>query len=250
MLTLKKSLGQHFLHDENVCRNIVALLPDMRGKNLLEIGPGGGALTKYLLALEGVNYVAVEYDREKVDYLLQQYPQAEGKILHQDFIKTAYPFQETCSLIGNFPYNISSSILFKLLEWEENIELVIGMFQKEVALRVAAKEGNKTYGILSVLIQAFYDVDYKMDVHEKCFTPSPKVKSGVIVLKNKHNPYCIENKSKFITLIKMAFGQRRKTLRNALKGYFNPELLREDVFNKRAEQLSVEEFVALFNIRR
>jgi 16S rRNA (adenine1518-N6/adenine1519-N6)-dimethyltransferase len=244
--TLKKSLGQHFLHDENMCRKIVSELGHKAGMQLLEIGPGGGALTKYLAAWDDVAYKAIEVDTEKVAYLQKTFPALDGKLILQDILKASAPFEGVFSIIGNFPYNISSPILFKVLEWEPQVKEVIGMFQKEVALRVASKPGNKTYGILSVLIQAFFDVEYLFDVHENCFTPPPKVKSGVIRLKNIHNPFGIADKRKFIHLVKAAFNQRRKTLRNALRGTLGPEALKEAIMEKRAEQLAVADFVALY----
>lgn len=213
---------------------------------LLEIGPGGGAITKYLIELEGIDYKAIEVDNEKVLYLKHTYPILENRIIEQDILKADAPFSDNFSIIGNFPYNISSPILFRVLEWEQQVDEVIGMFQKEVAQRVACKEGSKTYGILSVLMQTFYKVEYLFDVHENCFTPPPKVKSGVIRLTNLHNPHDIENKKKFIQLIKAAFNQRRKTLRNSLKGTLPPEALVDTLFNNRAEQLSVDEFVGIY----
>ncbi len=243
--TLKKSLGQHFLHDENMCRKIVSQLTHTEGTQLLEIGPGGGAITKYLIELPGVDYKAIEIDTEKVEYLKKTYPVLQDKIIEKDILKADVPFEGQFSIIGNFPYNISSPILFKVLDWEPQVDEVIGMFQKEVAQRVACKEGSKTYGILSVLMQAFFDVEYLFDVHENCFTPPPKVKSGVIRLKNTRNPHQIDNKRKFINLVKAAFNQRRKTLRNALKGTLPPQALTDKIFDKRAEQLSVADFVSL-----
>jgi len=248
MYTLKKSLGQHFLHDENMCRKIVEFVVRTPGMQLLEVGPGGGALTKYLMQWLDIDYKAIEIDEEKVVYLHKTYPQLQGKIIMQDILKADVPFDGEFSVIGNFPYNISSPILFKVLEWEPQVTEVIGMFQKEVALRVASGPGSKVYGILSVLMQAFFSVEYLTDVHENCFTPPPKVKSGVLRFTNLHNPYHIENKRRFIIMVKAAFNQRRKTLRNALKSIVPPDMLTDDpVFDKRAEQLSVAEFVALYN---
>ena len=243
--TLKKSLGQHFLHDENMCKKIVSEVTRKPGMKLLEVGPGGGAITKYLLDWEDVNYKAIEVDEEKVTYLNKTYPKIEGKIVLQDILKAEAPFEENFSVIGNFPYNISSPILFKVLEWEPQVDEVIGMFQKEVALRVAAGPGSKVYGILSVLMQAFFEVKYLIDVNENCFTPPPKVKSGVLRFTNLGNPYSITNKKKFINLVKAAFNQRRKTLRNALKGTLPPEALTGMIMDKRAEQLSVGDFVTI-----
>lgn len=248
MYTLKKSLGQHFLHDENMCRKIVGFVTRKEGMKLLEIGPGGGAITKYLLEWTEADYKAIEVDEEKVVYLEKTYPAIKGRVAKQDILKADMPFESPFSVIGNFPYNISSPILFKVLEWEPQVDEVIGMFQKEVAQRVAAGAGSKTYGILSVLIQAFFKVTYLTDVHENCFTPPPKVKSGVLRLTNTHNPYNIEDKKKFIMLVKTAFNQRRKTLRNALKPVIMPAAMEGDaVFDKRAEQLTVADFVALYN---
>jgi 16S rRNA (adenine1518-N6/adenine1519-N6)-dimethyltransferase len=246
--TLKKSLGQHFLHDENMCRKIVASLQVKEGMQLLEIGPGGGAITKYLIELKGVDYKAIEIDNEKVVYLQKTYPYLQGKIIEKDILKASVPFDGKFSIIGNFPYNISSPILFKVLEWEPQVEEVIGMFQKEVAQRVASGPGSKLYGILSVLMQAFFEVEYLFEVHENCFTPPPKVKSGVIRLRSISNPYEITNQRKFITLVKTAFNQRRKTLRNALKSILPADALKDPVMDKRAEQLSVGDFVALYKL--
>lgn len=243
--TLKKSLGQHFLHDENICKKIVAQPEHKPGMQLLEIGPGGGAITKYLLEWNDIDYRAIEIDEEKVNYLQKTYPVLKERIIQQDILKANVPFDGHFSIIGNFPYNISSPILFKVLDWEEQVDEVIGMFQKEVALRVASKPGSKVYGILSVLMQAYFKVEYLFDVHENCFTPPPKVKSGVIRMLNMHNPYEITDRKKFIQLVKAAFNQRRKTLRNALKGTLPPDALADPIFEKRAEQLSVEQFVAM-----
>jgi 16S rRNA (adenine1518-N6/adenine1519-N6)-dimethyltransferase len=212
---------------------------------LLEVGPGGGALTKYLVQLEAINFKAVELDDEKVTYLLKTYPSLEGRIIHQSFLDIEKPFEGRFTVIGNFPYNISTQILFKILEWKDDVECVIGMFQKEVAQRAAAKEGNKVYGVLSVLVQAFYDVHYLFDVNEKSFTPPPKVKSGVIRLLPRKQVPDMKDEKAFFLLVKTAFNQRRKTLRNAVKGLFDATILQEELFDKRAEQLTVEQFAAL-----
>lgn len=245
MYTLKKSLGQHFLHDENICRKIVSALQQFPFSQLLEVGPGGGALTKYLLELKDVDFKAVELDDEKVAYLIKTYPLIEGRIIHQSFLDIEKPFAGCFTVIGNFPYNISTQILFKILEWKEDVECMIGMFQKEVAQRAAAKEGNKVYGVLSVLVQAFFDVEYLFDVNEKSFTPPPKVKSGVIRLLPKKESLQMKNEESFFLLVKTAFNQRRKTLRNAVKALFDATILEDDLFNKRAEQLTVRQFAAL-----
>lgn len=247
-ITLKKSLGQHFLTDENMCKKIVEQPHYTQDMNLVEVGPGGGAITKYLLEKEGVNYKAIEVDAEKVAYLPTILPRIDGKIIHEDFLKTGLPFgEEQFSIIGNFPYNISTQIMFRVYDWQPQVVEVVGMFQKEVADRIAAVPNNKVYGILSVLMQAFFKVEYLFDVPPNCFKPPPKVMSGVIRLTNLHNPYQIANPERFKKIVKAAFGQRRKTLRNALKGFWSNEAMKADIFNKRAEQLSIADFVALYN---
>lgn len=213
--------------------------------NLVEVGPGGGALTKYLLQIPHINFKAVEIDLEKVDYLKKTYPAIKDKIIHQGFLEADKPFEEKFTVVGNFPYNISTQILFKILDWKEEVEGMVGMFQKEVAQRIAAKEGNKTYGVLSVLVQAFYNVEYLFDVNENCFTPPPNVMSSVIRLTPVNEKLEMKNEKKFFLLVKTAFNQRRKTLRNAVKGLFTPEILQDEIFNKRAEQLKAEEFALL-----
>lgn len=245
MYTLKKSLGQHFLKDENICRKIVSSLQEHPFKQLLEVGPGGGALTKYLLQLPDIDFKAVELDEEKVTYLFQTFPQLQGKIIHESFLDTDKPFSGRFTVVGNFPYNISTQILFKILEWKEDVETVVGMFQKEVAQRVAAKEGNKVYGVLSVLVQAFYKVEYLFDVHENCFQPPPKVKSGVIRLLPLKEIPPMKSEQYFFQLVKTAFNQRRKTLRNAVRSLFDAAYLQDELFNKRAEQLTVQQFAEL-----
>lgn len=244
--TLKKSLGQHFLHDENMCKQIVAQLEYTGGKKIVEIGPGGGALSKYLIAIPDIDYKAIEIDEEKFHYLEATYPAIKGKIILKDVLQAELPFEGTFSVIGNFPYNISSPIMFKMLEWETQVDEVIGMFQKEVAQRIAAGPGSKMYGILSVLTQAYFKVDYLFDVLPTSFTPPPKVMSGVVRFANIHNPHNIENFKKFKMLVKAAFGQRRKTLRNALRSYVPAAALTDPLMDKRAEQLSVTDFIYLY----
>jgi len=244
MYTLRKSLGQHFLRDENVSRKIVATLSRHPFTRLLEVGPGAGALTKYLLGLEGVDFLAVELDEEKIAFLQTTWPVLKGKIIHASILDMEIPFEGKFTVIGNFPYNISSQILFKMLDWKDQLETVNGMFQKEVALRVAAKEGSKVYGVLSVLIQAFFGVEYLFEVHEQCFNPPPKVKSAVIRLIPGPVPDFRDEKS-FFLLVKTAFNQRRKTLRNAVKALFDEEVLRDQLFGQRAEQLTVADFARL-----
>ncbi len=251
MYTLKKSLGQHFLRDENISRKIVAAIrehaPLQRegGWPLLEVGPGAGAITKYLLELEGVDFKAVELDEEKLVYLKKTYPSLEGKLIHRSILDMDRPFEGPFTVAGNFPYNISSQILFKILDWKDDVEAMTGMFQKEVALRIAAKEGSKVYGVLSVLVQAFFDVEYLFEVNEQCFNPPPKVRSAVIRLLPRKERPSIRKEEYFFRLVKMAFNQRRKTLRNAVRGLFEPNQLSEEIFNLRAEQLSVEKFAEL-----
>lgn len=245
MYTLKKSLGQHFLKDENICRKIIDELNTISFKNLLEVGPGGGALTKYLIQIPDINFKAVEVDDEKVEFLQKTYPVLKDKIIHQSVLDIEIPFDSSFTLIGNFPYNISTQILFKVLEWEEVVECVIGMFQKEVAQRIAAKEGNKVYGVTSVLVQAYFDVVYLFDVNENSFVPPPSVKSGVIKLLPRKEKISIKSKPAFFELVKTAFNQRRKTLRNACKNLFDITVLQQPIFNNRAEQLSVSDFAQL-----
>lgn len=243
---LKKSLGQHFLHNEQICQKIIDAVEQKPKLKLLEIGPGAGALSKYLIEWKDVHYKAIEIDEEKVIFLEKTYPSIKDHLLNIDFLKAEIPFEDDFSIIGNFPYNISSSILFKVLEWEPQVKEVVGMFQKEVAMRIASKEGNKSYGILSVLMQTFYSVEYLFDVGPGNFTPPPKVMSGILKFRHLDNPYDILDKKAFIRFVKAAFSQRRKTLRNALKSNFPVEKLSDEIFNKRAEQLSVQAFTDLF----
>ena len=248
MHTYKKSLGQHFLHDENVCRKIIDELQQQPFSRLLEVGPGGGALTKYLLEIPDIELKAVELDAEKISYLLHTYPTLQGKIMHADFLALEKPFRENFTVIGNFPYNISTQILFRMLDWRPGVETVIGMFQKEVAQRVAAREGNKVYGVLSVLIQAFFDVQYLFEVHENSFVPPPQVKSAVIRLQPRHELPDMKSEKMFFNLVKTAFNQRRKMLRNSVKTLFSADTLQQDIFTKRPEQLRIDEFAALTHL--
>lgn len=245
MYTLKKSLGQHFLKDDLIIGQILDALKLTSYKNLLEVGPGAGALTKLLIQIPDINFKAVEIDEEKIVFLKKNYPSLVDKIIADSFLDINMPFEETFTVIGNFPYNISTQILFKILEWRENVPVVIGMFQKEVAERTAAGPGSKVYGVLSALVQAYYDVEYLFDVNPECFNPPPKVMSGVIKLTRKKNPLDVKSDRAYWVLVKTAFNQRRKTLRNALKGQFSPEVLQDELFNKRAENLSIHDFAAL-----
>jgi len=245
MYTIKKSLGQHFLKDETIIQKIVAALREHPFKNLLEVGPGTGALTKHLIKLPGINFKAVELDDEKVVYLQQQYPVLQQKIIHQSFLEIDKPFEEPFTVIGNFPYNISTQILFKVLEWKDDVPVVIGMFQKEVAERAASGPGNKVYGVLSALIQAYYNVEYLFDVPPGSFNPPPKINSGVIRLTRRETVLNVKSDRAYWVLVKTAFNQRRKTLRNAVKSLFDATVLKEDIFNLRAEALSIDDFAAL-----
>ncbi len=245
MHTLKKSLGQHFLKDESVCRKIVAALSPTPFTNLIEVGPGGGALTKYLVTLPGIHFKAVEVDNEKVTWLKKEFPQLAPNIIHESFLDLQQPFDDRFAVIGNFPYNISTEIVFKVIQWRQHVDCMVGMFQKEVAQRLASKEGSKVYGVTSVLTGAFFDVEYLFDVDQSCFTPPPKVMSGVIKLVPKKEPVQIKDERKLFVLVKTAFNQRRKTLRNAVKSLFDEEVLKEELFNKRPEQLSIQDFAAL-----
>ncbi|MFY7652336.1 MAG: 16S rRNA (adenine(1518)-N(6)/adenine(1519)-N(6))-dimethyltransferase RsmA [Chitinophagaceae bacterium] len=245
--TLKKSLGQHFLHDEQVIKQIIDAIVQLNQTQIVEVGPGGGALTKHLLSISSIQLKAIEFDQEKVAYLQKQYPNYASVFLQQDFLKAIPPFADSFAVVGNFPYNISSQILFKILDWKEQVPFVVGMFQKEVAERVAASPNSKAYGVISVLIQAFYSVTYLFDVPAHCFNPPPKVVSGVILLERRKDTLPIQSHKKFVLLVKTAFGQRRKMLRNPLKPYFTAEKLQHPLFNKRAEQLSLNDFVALSN---
>ena len=245
MYTIKKSLGQHFLKDEKIVERIVAALQQHSFKNLLEVGPGGGALTKHLIKIPDIHFKAVELDEEKVNYLLKQFPSLQGNLIHQSFLTIDRPFDEPFTVIGNFPYNISTQILFKVLEWKGYVPVVIGMFQKEVAERASAKEGGKIYGVLSVLLQYYYDVEYLFSVGNECFTPQPKVQSGVIRLTAREKFFPVKSERAFWVLVKTAFNQRRKTLRNGVKSLIPKEILTDEFFNRRAETLSVEEFAAL-----
>lgn len=252
MVKAKKYLGQHFLMNEGICRNIANALQVHKGyKNVLEIGPGTGALTKYLLARKDIELSCIEIDGESIDYLEENFPQLEGSILDGDFLKvdwyerTDVPF----AVIGNFPYNISTQILFKVYEFKDLMPEVVGMFQKEVAERVASPPGKKAYGILSVLLQAFYDIEYLFTVDAKEFEPPPRVQSGVIRLKRNDVAKLDCDADLFLKVVKTAFNQRRKTLRNSLSGMLvgvDPEIF-GDLLQKRPEQLKAEGFVVFTN---
>lgn len=245
MLQLKKSLGQHFLKDESVSQRIVEVLKERPLKNLLEVGSGGGALTKYLVKLPGIQLKCIEIDDEKVKFLRDTFPQLRNNIVHADILKTGVPFSENFTVVGNFPYNISSQIVFKILEWKTSVDTMVGMFQKEVAERIAAGEGSKIYGVTSVLVQAFFAVEYLFEVEEQAFNPPPKVKSAVIRMSPLTKPVNMKSERALTVLVKTAFNQRRKTLRNAVKSLFTAEELKDEIFDKRAEALSVQQFADL-----
>lgn len=241
----KKYLGQHFLNDEGVAERIAGSISgDIH--NLLEVGPGMGVLTKYLVSNPNINFWAVELDLESVAYLRRHYP--ELQLVEGDFLKMDLRalFQDSFAIIGNFPYNISSQILFRVYEQRDRVTEVVGMFQKEVAERVAAQPGSKVYGILSVLLSAFYDIEYLFTVNENLFTPPPKVKSAVIRLRRNSVKSLECDEKLFTQVVKTSFNQRRKTMRNALKPMgIELGLIPDALLGKRAEQLSVADFVLI-----
>jgi 16S rRNA (adenine1518-N6/adenine1519-N6)-dimethyltransferase len=245
----KKHLGQHFLRDMEVASRIAASLPLDGRTSVLEIGPGTGVLTQFLLQNPDIDLTAVELDGESVKYLNQHYPQL--KVIEADFLKMDLKtmFQDKFCIIGNFPYNISSQIFFKMLDNKDSIPCLVGMIQKEVAERMAAPAGSKTYGILSVLMQAYYSIDYLFTVHEHVFDPPPKVKSAVIRLTRNDVSKIDCNEQLFKTVVKTAFNQRRKQMRNSLKPLVakdNP-MFADPLFDKRPEQLDVAAFIDLTN---
>ena len=262
----KKALGQHFLTDQSVARAIVdALQPDAVSAPMpvLEIGPGMGVLSQYLLERTDIDLKLVEIDSESVAYLMQHFPGLAGRLLEADFLKMNLPkfFPGDFCIIGNFPYNISSQIFFRILDYKDRIPQVVCMIQKEVAERIAEKPGTKTYGILSVLLQAWYDIEYLFTVGSGCFAPPPKVESAVIRLTRNSRTDLGCDEALFKTVVKTAFGQRRKMMRNPLKplarakaersGWSEEQLadfLAQEVFSLRPERLSVEDFVALTNL--
>jgi 16S rRNA (adenine1518-N6/adenine1519-N6)-dimethyltransferase len=248
----KKHLGQHFLKDENIAKDIVeALKHTSLYKKVLEVGPGMGVLTKYLLGKKDYETFIIDIDRESIAYLEKHFPLLKGKIISGDFLQLdlATLFAEPFAVIGNFPYNISTEILFKVLDNKEQVPEVVGMFQKEVAERIAAKPRNKTYGITSVLLQAYYDIDYLFTVPETVFDPPPKVKSAVIRLTRNTVQKLDCDEKLFKQIVKAGFNQRRKTLRNSIRAYpLKPEFTEHKYLTQRAEELSVSDFVALTNM--
>lgn len=244
MVKPKKYLGQHFLKDQNIAKKIVECFKAKNSEVILEIGPGTGVLTKYLMQRENESYF-MEIDRESVDYLKTQYPEIALKIIFNDILKQDLSeiTQKQIAVIGNFPYNISSRILFKVMDNKAKITELVGMFQKEVAERIVSKPGSKVYGILSVLIQAFYDAEYLFTVNENVFDPPPKVKSGVIRLTRKENFDLNCNETLFFKIVKTAFNQRRKVLRNSLKVFQGINECGEELMRLRPEQLSFRDFI-------
>jgi 16S rRNA (adenine1518-N6/adenine1519-N6)-dimethyltransferase len=245
----KKHLGQHFLNDNAIAENIVnAILDKDSITPIIEVGPGTGVLTQFLVK-RSVNFFAMDVDEESINYLKNTYPEKKDNLLLADFLesdlkKIAGP---KFNVVGNFPYNISSQIMFKVLEHKNNVNYVVGMFQKEVAMRLAEKPGSKVYGILSVLLQAYYDIEYLFTVNENVFTPPPKVKSAVIRLTRNSVEKLNCNEDLFKKVVKTTFNQRRKTIRNSVRTLFNNNELRHPLLDKRPEQLSVNQFVELTN---
>ncbi len=248
MVRPKKHLGQHFLVDQNIARKITALL---KAENavVLEIGPGTGTLTQYLIPRFTHNLWLVEIDTESVEYLKNKFPEYTGRIIEGDFLQISLNQLNTSpfAIIGNFPYNISSQIFFHILTHKEQVQEVVCMIQKEVAERIAAGPGSKTYGILSVLLQTWYEIEYCFTINETVFHPPPKVKSAVIRLTRNSRTELECNTGLFQHIVKMAFNQRRKTLRNALRSLIPPAMMHLEILNKRAEQLSISEFIKLTN---
>ena len=245
----KKHLGQHFLRDENIAKKIVGSLVRKKDyETVVEVGAGTGVLTKYLLQEKDLETFVVEIDRESIAFLKKNFPKLEGRIIEKDFLEFNpdwLPSFKPFAVIGNFPYNISSQILFKVLDYRNQIPEVVGMFQKEVAERIASPPGNKTYGILSVLMQTYYKIEYLFTVNENVFYPPPKVKSAVIRLTRNNLEKLGCDEELFFKVVKAGFNQRRKTLRNSLSQKFEVKNLNSELLNKRAEQLSVNDFVDL-----
>ena len=245
----KKALGQHFLTDQNIAHKIVdQLSPDV--ETVIEVGAGTGVLTQFMVNDILDKFYVIEIDRESIEYLQEHYPALGDHLIQGDFLKAnlSQYGQRNMAIIGNFPYNISSQIFFQVLKYKEQIIEVVGMVQKEMAERMAAKEGSKTYGILSVLMQAWYDIDYLFTVHENVFNPPPKVKSAVIKMRRNAVTDLGCDEKLFVTIVKQAFNQRRKTMRNSLRPLLGSDIIDNEVFNKRPEQLSVKEFIDLTNL--
>ncbi|WP_425391839.1 16S rRNA (adenine(1518)-N(6)/adenine(1519)-N(6))-dimethyltransferase RsmA [Ekhidna sp.] len=241
----KKHLGQHFLKDENIALKIVDALKNEDNLPVLEIGPGTGVLTKYLIKQEDTQFYALDIDTESIAYLKETYSDNQEQFLFKDYLKYDVPF-DRFNVIGNFPYNISSQLFFKIWEDREKVDEVVCMIQKEVADRICASHGNKTYGILSVLLQAFFEINYLFKVPPGVFNPPPKVQSAVIRLKRNNIKQLPCDEKFFKRVVKAGFGKRRKTLRNALKDLnLSDSVAALPEMDKRAEQLSVQEFISL-----
>ena len=248
MIRPKKKLGQHFLVDQEIAMRIVDAMPLTGNDSILEIGPGTGVLTQYLIKKNIQTFKMVELDRESVPYLKKKFPDIAEDILEDDFLKLDCNklFQNNFSIIGNFPYNISSQIFFKVLDYRDKVDQVVCMLQKEVAQRIASPPGSKAYGILSVLFQAYFDIEYLFEVFPEVFNPPPKVMSAVIRLKRNDRKSLGCDEALFKQIVKQGFNTRRKTLRNALKPLNLPiEITSLPLFDKRAERLSVEDYKAL-----
>ncbi|MCR8910481.1 MULTISPECIES: 16S rRNA (adenine(1518)-N(6)/adenine(1519)-N(6))-dimethyltransferase RsmA [unclassified Barnesiella] len=251
MVKPKKSLGQHFLTDLSIAEAIADTLASYKGMPVLEVGPGMGVLTRFLLD-KGHDLTVVELDPESVEYLQEHFPELRDRIVAKDFLKLdlAQLYEGPFCVIGNYPYNISSQIFFKILDYKDRIPCCSGMIQKEVAERMAAPPGSKTYGILSVLLQAWYDIEYLFTVPEHVFNPPPKVKSAVIRMTRNQVEQLGCNERLFKQIVKTAFNQRRKTMRNSLRSLVGKEceVLSDPIFDERPERLSVERFIALTNL--
>ena len=249
MVRPKKHLGQHFLTDRNIAKRITDSLTPGGSNNIIEVGPGKGVLTVFLLEHKGINLVPVEIDRESVGYLLENIPVLKSSLIEADFLSldldTLFFEKDSFRIIGNFPYNISSQIFFKVLDYREQVTEVVCMIQKEVAERIASPPGNKTYGILSVLLQTWYNIEYLFTVNAGSFFPRPDVQSAVIRLTKNNRQKLGVDERKFKTVIKTAFNQRRKMLRNSVKGLLSESVMENPLFQKRPEQLSVEDFIEL-----
>jgi 16S rRNA (adenine1518-N6/adenine1519-N6)-dimethyltransferase len=248
MIKAKKHLGQHFLTDKTIAQRIVDSLSDT-SSNLIEIGPGTGILTDFIISNNN-NFYAIDIDSESIEYLRGKYSEYSERIILADFLKTDLTnlFSSTYSIIGNFPYNISSQIFFKLLEHRDKVDEIVCMLQKEVAERIASSAGNKTYGILSVLLQTFYNIEYLFTVKPGSFNPPPKVNSAVIRLRRNERKNLPVPEKLYFRIIKESFNKRRKVLSNSLKPILLNLKPENDIFSKRPEQLGVEEFIYLSTI--
>ena len=245
----KKRLGQHFLESSEIAKKIVDCLDCNDINTIIEIGPGMGILTNHIIKLSK-NSFFIEIDNESVDYLKKEFSEIEQSIVQEDFLKIDLKkFKSPLAIIGNFPYNISSQIVFKIIENKNTVETLVGMFQLEVAKRICEKPGSKSYGILSVLVQAYYETNFEFLLEPTYFNPPPKVNSGVITLKRKKQLELKCNETLFFKVVKTSFQQRRKTIRNSLKVFNLSNNIKEDViFGKRPETLSVDDFIHLTNI--